>query len=101
MPMPDWLRVRRSKSDVDVAQWEKCPKCSEVLYRKELAEHLFVCSHCGHHFRMHAFDRVHMLVDGDFVEIGTEIRPGDPLHWVDKRTYPEKLAGDRAKSSLS
>jgi acetyl-CoA carboxylase carboxyl transferase subunit beta len=42
-----------------------------------------------------------MLVDGDFFEVGTEVLPGDPLHWTDKRTYPEKLAADRAKSSLS
>jgi len=101
MPIPDWLRVRRSKNDSDVAHWEKCPKCGEVLYRKELAENLFVCPRCTYHFRMHAFDRVHMLVDGDFVELGTEIKPSDPLHWIDKRSYPEKLAGDRAKSSLS
>jgi acetyl-CoA carboxylase carboxyl transferase subunit beta len=101
MPMPDWLHVRRAKGGVDAAQWEKCPKCAETVYRKELAERLFVCPRCSHHFRMHAFDRVHMLVDGDFFEVGTDVLPGDPLRWSDKRTYPDKLAADRAKSSLS
>ena len=42
-----------------------------------------------------------MIVDGDFVEIGGDIEPGDPLQWVDKRPYPEKLASDREKSGLS
>jgi acetyl-CoA carboxylase carboxyl transferase subunit beta len=39
-----------------------------------------------------------MLVDGDFVEIGTEIAPADPLDWVDRRPYPAKLAADQEKS---
>lgn len=102
MPMPDWLHIRRNRSaSVDAAQWEKCPKCAETIYRRELAEHLFVCPRCGYHFRMHAFDRVHALVDGDFTEIGNEIMPRDPLGWTDKRSYGEKLAADRAKSSLT
>jgi acetyl-CoA carboxylase carboxyl transferase subunit beta len=50
---------------------------------------------------MHAFDRVAMLVDGDFTEIGNEVQPGDPLGWTDKVPYPQKLAKDREKSKLS
>lgn len=101
MPIPDWLHLRRSKGGADAAQWEKCPKCSETIYRKDLAENLFVCPRCGFHFRMHAFDRVNTLVDGDFFEVGSEVVPGDPLGWTDKRSYPEKLAADRAKSALT
>jgi acetyl-CoA carboxylase carboxyl transferase subunit beta len=101
MPMPEWLHIRRNKGVDDTAQWEKCRKCGETVYRKELSDNLFVCPRCGYHFRMHAFDRVHMLVDGDFSEVGTSVMPGDPLGWTDKRSYPEKLATDRAKSSLT
>jgi acetyl-CoA carboxylase carboxyl transferase subunit beta len=72
-----------------------------MLYRKDLEANLWVCTRCGHHFRMHAYDRINSLVDGDFVEIGTEILPGDPLGWVDKRPYPQKLETDREKSKLS
>jgi len=50
---------------------------------------------------MHAYDRINTLVDGDFVEIGTDILPGDPLSWVDKRAYTQKLDRDREKSKLS
>ena len=103
MPMPDWLRRIREK-DVpadEAALWVKCTSCGEMLYRKDLEANLSVCPRCGHHFRMHAFDRINSLVDGDFVEIGMEILPGDPLGWVDKRTYPEKLEADRIKSNLS
>ncbi|GAC1423018.1 MAG: acetyl-CoA carboxylase, carboxyltransferase subunit beta [Candidatus Velthaea sp.] len=108
MPMPEWLRIRRSKdvSGEDAAQWTKCPKCAEMLYRPDLAHANYVCKNCGHHFRMHAFDRISMLIDSesgesDFMEIGTELTPGDPLGWVDKVPYPDKLKKDREKSKLT
>ncbi len=103
MPMPEWLRRRRNRNEPveDAALWIKCPKCSELLYRKDVAANLSVCTRCGYHFRMHAFDRVSMIIDRDFVEVGSEIVPGDPLGWVDKKTYPAKLAADREKSNLS
>lgn len=103
VPMPDWLRTRRSKTanHEDAALWSKCPKCGEVLYRRDLSANLWVCPRCSHHFRMMAFDRINSLIDSDFVEIGTEILPGDPLRWVDKKSYPAKLAADREKSQLT
>ena len=103
MPMPDWLPLAR-KDDArarDGALWSKCPKCGEVLYRRDLAANAFVCTKCGHHFRMNAYDRVAQIVDGEFEEIGAMIAPGDPLGWVDKKTYSAKLSGDREKSGLT
>lgn len=103
MPMPDWLRHRRSKAqeNAEAALWTKCPKCSEVLYRRDLAANLWVCPKCSHHFRMSAYDRISTLIDGDFTEIGNQVLPGDPLNWVDKKSYTSKLAADREKSQLS
>src|SRR5579871_1571349 len=103
MPMPEWLRIRRSPQAgaAEAAQWVKCPTCATMLYRPDLAKNLFVCTSCRHHFRMHAFDRIAMLVDGDFVEVGNEVTGGDPLGWVDKIPYGQKLARDRERSKLS
>lgn len=102
--MPDWLRSRRSEHDDtrhDAALWTKCSACGEVLYRPDLSENLYVCPRCRHHFRMSAFDRVAMLVDSDFVEVGSNVLPGDPLKWVDKKPYPAKLVADREKSGMT
>jgi len=103
MAIPDWLLRRRGKDadSRDAALWRKCPVCGEVHYRRDLSANLDVCPKCGHHFRMNAYDRISMLIDGDFTEIGNEILPGDPLEWADKKTYPVKLAGDREKSGIS
>ncbi|MGZ3499523.1 MAG: acetyl-CoA carboxylase, carboxyltransferase subunit beta [Vulcanimicrobiaceae bacterium] len=103
MPMPEWLRRRRNKteSNEDAALWTKCPKCGEVLYRRDLAANLYICPKCSHHFRMNAYDRINTIVDSDFVEVGQDVLPGDPLGWVDKKSYPAKLAESREKSQLS
>ncbi len=103
MPMPEWLRIRRAQPVPveEAAQWTKCPKCGTMLYRPDLAANLYVCTTCGHHFRMHAFDRISMLVDADFTEIGGDLLPGDPLGWTDKVPYPQKLERDREKSKLT
>ncbi len=98
--MRDWLQRKRPATG-DEAHWTKCPSCGELLYEKELAEHLYVCPKCEHHFRMRAPDRIAMLVDGPFEEIGGAIVTEDPLTWSDRKSYPEKLAADRAKSHLS
>ena len=101
--MPDWLPRRKPKEEQteDAATWSKCPKCNEMVYRPDLAANLWVCPRCGHHFRMSAMDRLSTIVDGDFLEIGSDIMPGDPLEWVDKKKYGAKLDADRAKSNLS
>ncbi|MBV8245935.1 MAG: acetyl-CoA carboxylase carboxyltransferase subunit beta [Candidatus Eremiobacteraeota bacterium] len=102
--MPEWLSRRRGSSAPppdDGALWTKCPKCGEVLYRKDLAANYSVCPRCGYHFRMHAFDRISMIVDSDFVEIGGSVLPGNPLGWSDKRSYEQKLSADREKSQLT
>jgi acetyl-CoA carboxylase carboxyl transferase subunit beta len=102
MPMPDWLRIRReNETGPDAAAWVKCPSCGELLYHRELEANFSVCARCGYHFRMHAFDRINVLVDRDFVEVGAEILPGDPLGWSDLRSYPRKLEMDREKSHLT
>ncbi|PZR58468.1 MAG: acetyl-CoA carboxylase carboxyl transferase subunit beta [Candidatus Meridianibacter frigidus] len=103
MAMPEWLRRRRSKHEngEEAGTWTKCPKCQEVIYRKDLVENLSVCPRCHYHFRMHAFDRISLIVDNDFAEVGGDILPGDPLEWIDKKSYPQKLAADREKSQLT
>ena len=101
MPMPEWLRSRKGTQAQDAAQWMKCPSCGELLYKSDLKANHEICMKCGHYFRMHAQDRIVAIVDGDFTEVGGEIEPGDPLGWVDRRPYPEKLQSDREKSGLS
>ncbi len=103
MPMPEWLPSRRAKEAQpnDAAMWSKCPKCGEVVYRRDLAANLDVCPRCGYHFRMNAYDRIASVADAEFAEIGHDVMPSDPLGWSDKKTYQAKLKTDREQSGLS
>jgi acetyl-CoA carboxylase carboxyl transferase subunit beta len=102
MPRPDWLASRRTKErHGNDALWSKCPKCGEVLYSRDLAANLYVCTRCAYHFRMSAFDRIESLVDGEFTEIGGDVVSSNPLGWSDKKPYDAKLKSDRERSGLS
>ncbi|MBV8353867.1 MAG: acetyl-CoA carboxylase carboxyltransferase subunit beta, partial [Candidatus Eremiobacteraeota bacterium] len=100
MPRPDWLRSKKTETQ-DAAQWTKCPHCGELVYKPDLSANHFTCPKCRGYFRMHAYDRVAMLVDSEFAELGEDIQPGDPLGWSDRRPYAEKLRSDREKSGLT
>src|SRR5438105_5944162 len=80
-------------------RWRKCPTCDEMLFNKQLARNLSVCSKCEHHFRMGARARVELLVDkGSFIEMDGALVSGDPLGFVDSKPYPERIAAAQAKS---
>ncbi|MBX3069413.1 MAG: acetyl-CoA carboxylase, carboxyltransferase subunit beta [Thermomicrobiales bacterium] len=80
--------------------WKKCPKCSELIYTRELENNLRVCPKCGNHFRLRARERIEQLVDpGSFVEWDAEVRPADPLEFSDPSgAYSDKLQATQRKS---
>jgi acetyl-CoA carboxylase carboxyl transferase beta subunit len=70
-----------------------CPTCHSHYRDDELAENLFLCRQCGHHFPMPARARIAWLADGgSFVEEAAELRSEDPLDFFDLRPYTERLA---------
>lgn len=80
--------------------WTKCPKCGELLYTRELERNSRVCPKCSYHFRLSARERIDLLVDADtFEEWDTDIRPTDPLEFVDGQgAYSDKLVKTQAKT---
>lgn len=70
----------------------KCPSCAETLYSKQLEENLYVCPHCDHHGKVPGRKRVFQLADeGSFAEHDAELRSVDPLDFVDRKPYPQRL----------
>jgi len=79
--------------------WTQCPSCAEMLFNKQLARNLNVCTKCGHHFRMGARDRIELLADkGSFVEQDAALTSGDPLAFTDSKPYPERVIAAQMKS---
>ncbi|MFL5341843.1 MAG: acetyl-CoA carboxylase, carboxyltransferase subunit beta [Gemmataceae bacterium] len=81
--------------------WIQCPQCKATLFRKEVEDKLKVCPECRHHFKMSAADRIKQFLDPDsFEEWFTEVRPVDPLGFVDRVPYAEKLKAEQTKTGL-
>ncbi len=79
--------------------WTQCPNCNEMLFNKQLARNLGVCTKCEHHFRLGARERVELLADkGSFHEHDATLTSGDPLGFTDSKPYPERIAAAQAKS---
>ncbi len=86
-----------ARKDVPDNLWKKCPGCEQMLFHRELAEHLEVCRHCGHHFRIGSRARFAMLFDGGvFDRIEPPKVPADPLRFRDRKRYTERLRDGQA-----
>ncbi|MGD9562538.1 MAG: acetyl-CoA carboxylase, carboxyltransferase subunit beta [Pyrinomonadaceae bacterium] len=79
----------------------KCPECESPLYKPELIESLQVCTHCDHHFRLPARDRLASLFDdGAYERLDEEVMSADPLEFVDTKPYKERIKAAKESSGL-
>ena len=46
--------AKSRKREIPEGLWTKCPKCSTLVFDKELDENLKVCPKCSHHFTIGA-----------------------------------------------
>ena len=89
----------RPREGIPEGLWMRCPECGDMLFRKVVEEALFVCPGCQYHFRVSARRRVEMLCDaGAFEERYTDVTPADPLNFVDKKSYADRLQAEQQKS---
>ena len=88
------------QSRVPEGMWVKCPSCSQIIYNKDLAVSLSVCTKCGHHFRMSAADRLKSLFDGEWEEHDPGLTSTDPLRFTDTKPYRTRLETSIAATGL-
>lgn len=76
--------------------WAKCPRCTNLIYRKELERNLKVCPKCAYHHRLSAMERLEITLDEDgFAEFDADLTSADPLKF---EGYPQKLNEARQKT---
>ncbi len=79
----------------------KCPECDTSLYKRELIESLQVCTHCDHHFRLPARERLAALFDnGVYEQLDEEVTSADPLGFVDTKPYKDRIVAAKESSGL-
>jgi acetyl-CoA carboxylase carboxyl transferase subunit beta len=74
------------------SHWIKCPECSALMFFKEVEAQNNICPKCNFHMRIGAKRRIEILTDKDsFVEFDAELKPNDPLKFVDKTSYKKRV----------
>ena len=102
-----WFKKQRKpiepptdRSRVPEGLWVKCPTCSQIIYNKDLAASLSVCTKCAHHFRISASERLAMLFDGAWDEHDKGLRSTDPLQFHDTKPYRKRLETTIASTGM-
>ena len=114
MTIQDWFEKRkeaqiqrrameaRVEVDMDPDLWTKCIHCDAQLLKKDLEDNMMVCPVCDYHFRINARKRIEQLFDeGSFEELFTNIKPTDPLDFVDTEQYKDRLDRAQKKTGLN
>lgn len=78
-----------NKPNIPEGMWEKCPRCGQILYKKDLKANEMICAECRYHFRISAAERIELIVDeGTFVEFDSSMQSENPLEF---KGYDEKV----------
>ncbi len=98
----NWKNVaKHPKRGVPEGLWKRCPGCQATIFRKEAEKRLGVCPECDYHWYVSARQRVRQLFnEGTFEEWDAEMEPADPLEFVDKSPYREKLKQEQRRTGL-
>lgn len=94
-------KQQASKSEAP-AHWIKCQSCQSLMYYKEVENQNYVCPKCGYHLRIGVKERISLLADNDtFIEHDSNLKPIDPLKFVDKISYVKRIEEGEKKTGRS
>jgi acetyl-CoA carboxylase carboxyl transferase subunit beta len=82
---PDQRRV------VTEGLWIKCSGCKEPLWKKDLEGNHQVCPKCSYHYKISAYDRIHILMDAGWTEFDASLHATDPLDFKAAKPYKDSL----------
>ena len=93
--------LKQKRKEIPDGLWNKCPKCSHLIFKKILDENLKVCPKCSHHFSLNCWERLALTVDeGSFIELDSKLEPCDPLKFEGQKKYVDKLKDEQKKTGL-
>lgn len=103
----DWFRRKKAgiltdrdqKNEVPDGYWVNCPNCKEIVNRRELIDNLNVCPECQYHFQLDSEGYFRLLFDeASYEPLFQNISSVDPLGFVDRKPYSERLVEAEKKS---
>lgn len=91
----------KDKKETPDGLWHQCSKCKKPVLTKDLEENNWVCTHCDHHEKIGSEQYFRILFDDQkFTELFGNITSADPLHFVDTKAYPERVASSEKSTGL-
>lgn len=88
-------RVRR-------LMWIKCEACGRLVYYKDYKTNHYICPRCGRAFIMNPKQRFDLLFDdNNWQKFVFSAVSDDPLNFVDRMPYKERLEDARAESGYN
>jgi acetyl-CoA carboxylase carboxyl transferase subunit beta len=98
---PKLVSGKSRKKEIPEGLWTKCPKCSAMVFDKELEENLKVCTKCDHHFPIGAHERINSLMGASsFEEINASLESVDILEFTGVASYESKLEAYQKSTGL-
>lgn len=95
------LATKSRKRNIPEGLWTKCPKCTTMVFDKDLDDNLKVCPHCQHHFLITARERIHSLVETcTFEEMNAHLTSVDVLQFTGTASYAAKLEEYQRSTTL-
>ena len=95
------IRTLLGQREVPDNLWGQCSACQQMVFKAELEKNLLVCSHCGHHMRVGALQRLTWTFDdGKYSRIELPKPLVDPLKFRDTKRYADRLKEYRDKTHL-
>jgi acetyl-CoA carboxylase carboxyl transferase subunit beta len=93
--------MKRPKRGVPEGLWKRCPGCQQTIFRKEAEKRLGVCPECDYHWYVSAQERIKQVLDeGTFEEWDADLQSTDPLGFMDKIPYPQRLEEEQQRTGL-
>jgi len=90
------------KKDMPEGVWVKVPETGDTIHRRELEENLWVDPISGYHFRIGSREYFSILFDDEkYTEIADDILPTDPLTFVDRKKYADRIKETQKKTGLT
>jgi len=99
---PKMAAGRLRKKEIPEGLWVKCPRCSSMIFDRDLDKNLKVCLSCRHHFPIGARERIHALVETcSFQEMDADMVSVDLLKFSGPSSYPAKLEANFRATGLT
>lgn len=81
--------------------WIKCESCGRLVYYKDYKDNLYICPRCGRAFIMTPKQRFDLLFDNnDWTRLDLPTVSDDPLNFVDRMSYQDRLAEARSDTGV-